>query len=319
MIKVSVIVPVYNAEKFLGKCIDGILNQSLQEIEVVCVNDGSKDGSKEILDKYSVKDNRIKVFSQENKGAGAARNYGIREAKGEFVAFMDADDCYPDRNTLEKLYEVATQNKVLIAGGSFSSKERTFEKNDKRIFESEGMQKYSDYQFDYGFTRFIYSRRMILENNIFFPERYVFEDPVFFVTAMITADRFYAIKNSTYCVSGTHHGKLNCEGTVDFIKGLTENLKLSSYHKLGELHQLMVERLNTTCSFYAEKYLENKDVFQALLRAYAVIDFELLREIGSQYKEDYILEPLELVWKSYTKYEKIRNNFLIKILRKLKS
>ena len=90
--QLSVIIPVYNAEPFLRECLDSLRKQSLQEIEILCINDGSPDGSKDILDQYSAKDSRIRVITQENAGAGAARNAGIAAASGDYLFFMDADD-----------------------------------------------------------------------------------------------------------------------------------------------------------------------------------------------------------------------------------
>ena len=103
MIKVSVIVPIYNSEKFLKKCLDSILNQTLQDIEIICVNDGSTDGSQIILDNYSKKDSRIKVIAQENQGLSEARNRGMFIATGEYVGFVDSDD-WIDKDFYEKLY-----------------------------------------------------------------------------------------------------------------------------------------------------------------------------------------------------------------------
>lgn len=82
MIKVSIIVPVYNVEKYLEKCLDSLINQTLKDIEIICVNDGSTDTSQKILEKYSKKDNRITIINQDNAGSSVARNSGIDIAKG---------------------------------------------------------------------------------------------------------------------------------------------------------------------------------------------------------------------------------------------
>ena len=91
-IKVSVIVPVYNAQDYLEQCIVSILEQTLQEIEVICVDDSSTDRSLEILKKYEKEDSRMRVLTQPNSGAGAARNRGLSQASGEYLSFLDADD-----------------------------------------------------------------------------------------------------------------------------------------------------------------------------------------------------------------------------------
>lgn len=105
-VKVSVIIPIYNAAEFLVDCLNTILSQTLEDIEIICVNDGSSDDSLKILREFEQKDSRIKVIDQENQGAGAARNAGLEIAKGEYLSFLDADDFY-ENNMLEESYNVA--------------------------------------------------------------------------------------------------------------------------------------------------------------------------------------------------------------------
>ena len=94
-VKVSVIVPVYNSAKYLTQCIGSILAQTLKDIEVICVDDGSVDGSGQMLDQYAARDARVKVFHQENRGYGAAMNIGLTEAKGCYIGIVESDDCIP--------------------------------------------------------------------------------------------------------------------------------------------------------------------------------------------------------------------------------
>lgn len=107
MPKVSVIVPVYNVEKYLKKCLDSLINQTIQDIEIIVVNDGSKDNSEEIIKEYK-KNNPEKIvyLKKENGGLSDARNYGIPYAKGEYIAFLDSDD-YVELDMYEKMYELA--------------------------------------------------------------------------------------------------------------------------------------------------------------------------------------------------------------------
>lgn len=92
MSKVSIIIPVYNVEQYLEKCLDSLISQTLKDIEIICINDGSTDNSLEVLNDYAKKDNRIKIISKENEGQGIARNLGIELAQGEFIGFVDPDD-----------------------------------------------------------------------------------------------------------------------------------------------------------------------------------------------------------------------------------
>ena len=111
--KVSVIIPVYNTKQYLRECLDSVVNQTLRDIEIICVDDGSTDGSLAILREYQEKDSRVSVYTQPNLNAGAARNHGLRYAKGEYLSFLDSDDFF-EQNMLEKAYEHAKQQNAEI-------------------------------------------------------------------------------------------------------------------------------------------------------------------------------------------------------------
>lgn len=115
--KVSIIVPVYNCEKYINKCIESVISQSYKDWELILVDDGSKDKSYSICMEYKNKDKRIIVLTQKNKGAGAARNYGIDNSTGEYMIFCDSDDFLPE-NSLQKFMEFASENKwdLIISG-----------------------------------------------------------------------------------------------------------------------------------------------------------------------------------------------------------
>ena len=108
MVKVSIIVPVYNVEKYLTKCLDSLVNQTLKDIEIIVVNDGTKDNSQKVIDEYAKEYKNIRPFIKENGGLSDARNYGIAKAKGEYIAFLDSDD-YVDITMYEKMYNKAKQ------------------------------------------------------------------------------------------------------------------------------------------------------------------------------------------------------------------
>ena len=113
---ISIIVPVYNAEKYLDSCLNSIINQSYNNLEIIMVNDGSKDNSVEIIEKYCVRDERIKLFHQENQGAPAARNKGIIESQGKYLLFFDADDVMII-DAVESLHNSIAKSDLVI--GSF--------------------------------------------------------------------------------------------------------------------------------------------------------------------------------------------------------
>jgi len=116
--KVSVIIPIYNTEPYLRECLESAVNQTLRDIEIICVNDGSTDGSPAILNEYADKDRRIKIINQENKGAGAARNAGLQTAVGEYLSFLDSDDYFMN-SMLEKAYKKAKKNDADIVAFKF--------------------------------------------------------------------------------------------------------------------------------------------------------------------------------------------------------
>ena len=114
---ISVIVPIYNIKEYLERCIDSILVQTYQNIEVLMVDDGSTDGTSELVDKIALKDSRIRVFHKENGGSSSARNLAMREAKGQYFSFIDSDD-YIEPDMMEKLYQAIQTSGMPIAQGA---------------------------------------------------------------------------------------------------------------------------------------------------------------------------------------------------------
>ena len=248
-IKVSVIIPVYNTEKYLRECLDSVLNQTLREIEVICVDDGSTDNSLQILKEYQKKDERVIIIEQENSGAAVARNKALNVAKGEFIAFIDADDYYPDERVLKDLYFAVKDKKVYIAGGSlenFTDKDINTEKiNDERIFHKNEIIEYKNYQYDFYYQRFIYSKELIDKNNISFPVYRRGQDVPFFVHLMIAAERFYALDRNTYCYR-VGHNEIKWdknEVAIDAIKATIDIIEIAKNNKLIKLLERNILRL----------------------------------------------------------------------------
>ena len=302
-IKISVIVPIYNVEQYLPEALDSICNQSLEDIEIICINDGSPDNSLNILKQYRTIDNRIMIIDQENAGVASARNVGINLAKGEFVAFVDPDDYYPSEDILKNLYSAAKENHVDICGGSFSwdfDGTIVTEYHDdliKYTFLKDGIVDYSDYQFDYGFTRFIYKTQMLRENHIIFPSYIRFQDPPFFVHAMVCAQKFFALKMVSYRYRKGHQN-INWESfqrVNDLVRGLTDNLRLSEEHHLSKLHALTVQRFNQSYYKPIINSIENgnRELVDLLIQANNTLNFSLLQEENYEATEVYILRPLK--------------------------
>lgn len=119
MPEISVVIPVYNVEKYLPQCLDSVINQTIKDIEIICVNDGSTDNSSEILQEYATKDNRIKVITQKNRGLSAARNAGLKIATSNYISFIDSDD-FVHTQFLEILYNAIKLNNCDVSGCNFA-------------------------------------------------------------------------------------------------------------------------------------------------------------------------------------------------------
>lgn len=202
----SIIIPVYNAERYLQSCLDSILKQSFQDVEVICVDDGSKDGSLAVLTGYKAKDSRITVLRQDNGGQGAARNLGLKIAQGDYVYFMDADDELLATNMCECLhnevvregldvlffdaeicYDEGMENMVIVDSGHYIRRH-----NYSSVYMGRELlvlflkkREYSESS-----CLAIYRRSFLEENNIRFPsERIFYEDNIFMTRVLLAAKR----------------------------------------------------------------------------------------------------------------------------------
>lgn len=330
MPKISVIVPVYNMEKYVDDCLDSILNQTLADIEVIAINDGSTDASLRILNEYQKRDNRIKVIDKKNEGVGAARNDGIKAAKGEFLAFIDPDDMYANDGVMAHLYDAAQKSGASIVGGRLSFLyengliEEETEKNIGTLtIRANGMTEYKDYQYDYGFQCFIYSKKLITDNQIYFPLYRRFQDPPFFVKAMITAERFYALDEVVYLYRQLPgENKLTAIKTSDFLHGIMDNLRVSRERNLAKLHYISAERLNREGSYMVLHNLENSEIRRIMgcfIQASAMVDSKWLKEEGLYQSDAYVPEAFDYLVTTSQKYEKIRRAPVLKSILDLAS
>lgn len=201
-IKVSVVMPIYNAYAYLRPALDSVLDQSLRELELICVDDGSDDGSVEIIEEYKSRDSRIRVVKQENGGPAKARNSGLAIARGEYVAFLDADDFF-ELDLLEKLYGIAVRDDLDIAIAKYdiyNSKKARFRANaeapESEIYEVGGVTSKNEHpekilQSASGFAwDKLFRRSFLLEKKISFLEDVkMFEDVYFTVCALAFAER----------------------------------------------------------------------------------------------------------------------------------
>lgn len=213
---VSIIVPMYNVEKYLHQCIDSLINQTLRDIEIILVDDGSPDKCGEIADDYAKLDSRIQVVHQQNQGLGPARNTGLRVARGEYVGFVDSDD-YVKPKMFEHLYQVAQEgNFDIVTGGhdecmtagevrhcvhplaGKSYQDQNAILKIRKRFYGHWQRKDGKIYLPVSAWRSIYKRKVIADNNLFFRE--ILSEDIFFDLDIYKAINSIAYINTTdYC------------------------------------------------------------------------------------------------------------------------
>lgn len=256
MPKVSVIIPVYNTEKFLKECLDSIINQTLKDIEIICVDDGSIDNSLNILNEYSQKDSRIKFLTQQNKGAGAARNKALEIANGEFLAFIDSDD-YCESNFLEKMYAKACKTNADITICAVDSYDVNTNKRERlpyslelnnlpqeEVFNAFSMPNTIFNSFQNWNVNKLFKHSFIKDQHIQFQEIYRTNDLLFTCTALILAKSITTIN----------------EGLMIYRVGMTTNSQASNhlyptdfYKAFMALKDFLIE--NNLYKTYRESFL----------------------------------------------------------------
>lgn len=221
MVKVSIIMPVYNASELLEESIESAMKQTLKDIEIVCVDDGSTDNSVEVLKDLSKKYDCIKIFTQENEGSGSARNHGLDEATGEYIAFLDADDIFVDSNALETLYDFGVKNNAdLVCGNlkrlSFDTGEVTANPNytagNYYYFDASKSITPAEYGVPWAFYKNIFKRSFLNEHEIRFKDLRRGQDPVFLSEVLAKVDKVYGCPVDLYAYrfeSGRPYGKID--------------------------------------------------------------------------------------------------------------
>ena len=244
--KVSVILPVYNVGKYLRESLESLINQTLKDIEIICVNDGSTDDSYEILEEYKAKDSRIKVIHKENKGTGAARNDGLKLATGECIGFVDPDD-WVKPNMFERLYSLIQEKDLDIAmcmPDGYDEKnavnapfpyfvDANFEKIiDDRIFNWRDL---SPFSYPMCVWNKLYKKELFDKHNIDFAEGLDFEDHKVIFGTLLTAEKMFFIREKLYVY------RFNREGSV-----LTDNnRRLIDHIKIFDIVENIMNNTNT--------------------------------------------------------------------------
>lgn len=279
--KVTVVMPVFNAEKFVGECLDSILCQTIKDVEVVCVDDGSTDNSAAVVEEYVKRDSRVHLFRQSNKGPGPARNLGLDKATGEFVSFMDPDDRYHDETVLKMLYDAAHKYECPVAGGGMlifgGTKQQTENANkvwaQRNGYPKLGVLPFNEYHVPFGYTRYIFTRSIIESNKIRFPALRRYQDPPFCLDVLAASGRIWASDYPIYDYRISH--KItdwvadDCCKARHVLQGTRMLMNKASGHGLKDLFVSLAKKLENI--FPADVYVQPV-VKKELVKCASLID-----------------------------------------------
>lgn len=314
-IKVSVIIPIYNAESYLRQCMDAVVAQTLKEIEIICVNDGSTDHSEEILREYEEKDARVHVIIQKNGGAGAARNAGLKVAKGQYLSFLDADDFF-EPDMLEVAYQKAEESKAqIVVFGSdqyredldcFQSVSWTIRKHALPPYRPMNQRNLTDNVFKvfvgWAWDK-LFDREFVIKYGLNFQEQRTSNDLLFVFTAIVLADNIevedkiliHQRRNNPNSLSNTREKSWDCFYRA--LLALRENLE-----KFGLYQELEQDFINYALHFS----LWNLETIQGEKKKvlYQKLKKEWFRELRiTEHPKSYFYDK-----KEYAKYLQIKKS-----------
>lgn len=316
MPKVSVIIPVYNVEKYLVQCLESIKNQTLTDIEVICINDGSTDLSLEILTNFAQNDNRFIIINKKNEGQGIARNYGIEKAGGEFLIFVDSDD-WLEENALELCYnKIKNDNSDILFFNNYKYFEKSNQKskNDyisiyKGFWEKPFTKEDAKNNIFLGnaLTFKMYKTNFIRNNNIRYSSHRFMEDMIFYYKSIFLSTRLSCLNEYVYnyrihTSSYTYNIKeqLKCMPEVyDLCFNLLEELNISQ-----ELMNAFIEsRKKSLLYFYKQAPKTQKAKYYKMMQK---IVKKYLVQYGLDNEFTYISKHSYLQYCFYKKFEKTK-------------
>ena len=280
-IKVSVIIPVYNNEKYLRRCLDSVANQTLDEIEIICIDDGSSDSSLEILNSYKLKDKRFTIISQNNFGAAIARNNGLKIARGDFVAFVDSDD-WLEANALERLYDNAISNGSDLV--LFDSVEHHPDNKlkERRYIKNDNIKDHNKFTFNYRYRgnlvmngylvvwSKLHKTSFLKANDITFTNHVIFNDIQFHIKSMLLAKRisycpcilYNYLRTNSHSIQNKAGGSEKSFILLDIMDEIEEYLVANGFYE--ELESVFIQfkltelqgRLNKVGNCFNEEFYQ---------------------------------------------------------------
>ena len=237
MPKVSIIMPVYNTEKYLKRCLEALVNQTLADIEIIAVNDGSTDSSLDILKEYAEKYSFIRVLNKENGGQATARNMGIKESTGEYIGFTDSDD-YVDTTMFEKMYSLAKEKDCDMVECYFHYLMET--EGEPKVLQPRGRVREYENQKDMLIDpqvspwNKLYRREVLMQQDVNFPEGLIYEDTAFYIKTIPYVKKAAYLDEQLvyYFLRGNSTMNANKSQKVGNIFPVLENI-LEFYKKYG--------------------------------------------------------------------------------------
>lgn len=268
MAKVSVIVPVYNVEKYISKCLNSLVNQTLEDIEIIIVNDGSKDSSIDIVKEYAKKYGNIKIYEKENGGLSDARNYGLQFATGKYIAFLDSDD-YVDLNLYKRMYEkVKTEDSDMVECNFYWVYDK---KNKKDIGQKYKGQKEMFEKARVVAWNKLYKKEVLDKAKVQFPKGLRYEDVEFFYKLIPYIESVSFVKEPLIYYVQRKQSIVNTqnEKTKDIFTVLENVIAYYKEHNLYEEYKEVIEytyvRLLLCSSFKRMCKIKDKDIRKKLL------------------------------------------------------
>ena len=298
-VDVSVIIPVYNTEQYLEECLNSIVNQTLRNIEIICIDDGSTDNSLEILKKYEKTDSRFKIVSQKNSGQGSARNKGMSLASGKYIYFMDSDD-FIELNTLKDTFEIAEKNNLdLVMFQLINYDEDTGElfKNDyytmEEIYDCVGEEVFSVHDvdeliFDIAVSPVnkLYNREFILSTGAKFPKDLIFEDNLFFFDFIFDVKRMAFHKEFLY-TRRVHTASATGLGDKRFLDTIkVNNLIIDKFIKKGLFEKYREILYNKKINLISVRYMNIQEQYKEYFYNEILKEFKLM--IDHENYEDFL-------------------------------
>ncbi|MBD5449611.1 MAG: glycosyltransferase family 2 protein [Lachnospiraceae bacterium] len=288
---VSVIIPVYNCEETIDECIQSIKKQSYENWEVIIVDDGSTDNTYKKADAWAKSDMRIKVFRQENQGSGPSRNRGMKEAEGEYIAFLDGDDFWQNAYALKRIMDALKEEDCDVIGTfpSYYKNGRFVEIPLHRRYFTLGEESgkwidFRDEQNCYFYCSYLYRRSFLVENNIAFPPYRRFQDPPFLAEVLEKVQRYYVIPIEWWFYRYEYKNVLSTEQKInDYLNGILDVVKIAHCQAMSKLMKDTVNIANSRSGIII------KSILQGNIEALRLVA-ELQKYIGDRAIENFSLQ-----------------------------